>query len=91
MVDQASLCPPRMALGRKTLSRPSPTELPHRLIHRRLDYTHRAIEAADIIGHTNFWTTERHYLAGRRHQATARAHAALESLRDNRQANTEGL
>ena len=46
-----------------------------------IDYTDRAIEAAGVLGHTDFRTTERYYLAGRRHQATSRAHAAIARLR----------
>ena len=36
MVDQASLCPPRMALGRKPLTKPRLRPPPDLIVHRRL-------------------------------------------------------
>ena len=37
MVDQASSCPPRMALGRKPLTKPRLRPPPDLIVHRRLD------------------------------------------------------
>lgn len=48
-----------------------------------IDYTDRAIEAAGVLGHVSFRVTERCYITGLRHEATSRAHAALERLRDD--------
>ncbi|WP_287849468.1 site-specific integrase [Acidiphilium sp.] len=49
-----------------------------------IDHTDRAIEAAGVLGHASFRTTEMYYLSSRRHTAITRAHVTLAHLRTRR-------
>src|ERR1019366_9841646 len=46
-----------------------------------LENPEHAIEASALLSHTDFRTTEKHYLAGRRQMAVKVAHQALRRVR----------
>ena len=52
-----------------------------------LEYPEHVIEASALLAHTDFSTTEKHYLAGRRQLAVRVTHQALRRIRRNATAN----